>query len=278
MSVASELGVVVGRSSVPFPVRLGYQTLAVVREVGEGVTLRRGQRVVAMYGHASAAVMSAARCLPVPNHVPDLVALAAVLGEETHKGVRKIAPKPHEHALVSGAGLIGLLTTFNLVRRGHQRVTVVDPDAGRRALASALGVRALHPSDLSDLGAFAQVGFECSASPDGFTGLLEALTPGGRACVLSDGNWGALTLSPTFHERELWVVGSSDGEDYAGYARWLWLHADPWLEGLFAEVVTPAALPGTYRRLEDWPRPVSVVVDWTRGLPPQDAAVFRLGE
>jgi alcohol dehydrogenase len=46
------------------------------------------------------------------------------------------------------------------------------------------------------------------------------MTHGGRICILADGNIESLVLSPHFHERELLVVGSSDGEDYPGHARW----------------------------------------------------------
>jgi alcohol dehydrogenase len=109
------------------------------------------------------------------------------------------------------------------------------------------------------------VGFECSASPAGFSELLSRLRPHARACVLSDGNWGQLALPAAFHERELSVVASSDGDDYHAYAGWLWANADPLLERLFEVTVLPAKLIGLFERLQRWPRPVSVVVDWTRG-------------
>lgn len=42
-------------------------------------------------------------------------------------------------------------------------------------------------------------------------------------------------------------MGSSDGEDYAAYASWLWEHADPVLEALFARVIPADELPEPYR-------------------------------
>ncbi|WP_420596288.1 hypothetical protein [Deinococcus sp.] len=60
-----------------------------------------------------------------------------------------------------------------------------------------------------------------------------------QRCVLSDGDWGALTLPPAFHTRELRVVASSDSENYQTYAEWLWEHADSVLERLFAETIRP---------------------------------------
>ncbi|WP_245901193.1 zinc-dependent alcohol dehydrogenase [Deinococcus yavapaiensis] len=261
VSVSSELGVVEGRVPTSFPTTLGYQTLGVVEAVGEGVTLPIGTRVVTTLGHASAGVVPEARCLVVPPHVSDRAALAAILGEETFKGVRKLAASRHESVLIAGAGLLGLLTVFNLTRRGVSNVTVVEPNAERRALAETFGAVATSPGHLAreDF----DVGFECSASPEGFAELLSHLRPRGRACVLSDGNWGALTLPRAFHERELSVVASSDGEDYQGYAAWLWTHSREGLERLFETTVAPSDVPSTFERLRRPPRPVSVVVDWS---------------
>ena len=69
-------------------------------------------------------------------------------------------------------------------------------------------------------------------------------------------------LPRAFHARELQLVASSDGDDYAGYARWLWTHPEPLLAELFVGTVRPEALIGTFGRLRAAPRPVSVVTDW----------------
>ncbi|WP_245872726.1 zinc-dependent alcohol dehydrogenase [Deinococcus planocerae] len=262
VSVGSELGVVEGR--VPggaYPRPLGYQTLGVVEAAGEGVRLAPGTRVVTVLGHAGGGVHREANVVPVPGGVPSRVALAVILGEETSKGVRRVAPGPGERVLVAGAGLLGLLTVFNLTRRGAPQVTVTEPDPGRRELARTLGAREALPPGTVGRDDF-DVGFECSASPAAFAELLACLRPGGRVCVLSDGNWGALTLPPAFHTRELTVTASSDGEDYAAYARWLWGHADPVLERLFEVTVRPGDLPASFNRLRFLPRPVSLVADW----------------
>lgn len=262
VSVGSELGVVEGRVfGCTYPCPLGYQTLGVVESVGEGVDLALGTRVVTTLGHASGGVHREENVLPIPGEVPDRVALAAILGEETHKGVRKVFPGPGERVLVTGAGLLGLLTVFNLTRRGITGVTVTEPDPARRKLALAFGAREVLPPATVGRDDF-DVGFECSASPEAFVDLLSHLRPGGRACVLSDGNWGALTLPPAFHTRELTVTASSDGEDHVAYARWLWTHADPVLERLFEVTVTPDDLPTAFAGLGISPRPVSLVADW----------------
>lgn len=258
ISVASELSVV---ERGPFPSRLGYQTLGVVEAAGADVTLPLGTRVVTTAGHTEFSRCRAETLITVPDHISDRVALLVILGEETHKGIRKVQPRPDEQVLVVGAGMLGLLSVFNLTRRGIKEVTVLEPDADRRELAQLFGAAQVHalgglPHDHFD------VALECSASPAGFTEGLNHLRPGGRCAVLSDGNWGALTLPPAFHQRELSLWASSDGEDYPAYARWLWEHAEPVLELVFQEVITPDELPTVYARLRDVPRPVSVLVEW----------------
>lgn len=54
-------------------------------------------------------------------------------------GLRRLKPMAGDHALVFGAGPIGLLHTQLLARGGTASVTVVDLDPGRLALASQLG-------------------------------------------------------------------------------------------------------------------------------------------
>jgi len=266
VSVASELSVVEGRVPAAFPCSLGYQTLGCVTAAAPGTRVPTGTRVVTTTGHASGSVVPAARCIVVPEHVPDRVALAVILGEETDKGIRKVRPQPHERVIVSGAGLLGLLTVFNLTRRGVRSVTVTEPDAERRELARLFGATPTAPGTTHH--ADFDVGFECSASPDGFTELASSIRPHGRVCVLSDGNWGSLTLPRAFHERELLVVASSDGKDYQAYASWLWTHAEPILERLFEHTLTPDDLIPAFRKLTNHPRPVSVVVSWTTAASP----------
>ena len=156
--------------------------------------------------------------------------------------------------------MLGLLTVFNLTRRGITDVTVIEPDSGRRTLAELFGAVAVSPGALPH-DTF-DVGFECSASPAGFAALVAHLRPRGRACVLSDGNWGALMLPPNFHRRELTLMASSDGDDYALYAAWLWRHADPLLARLFETTVPASELPAAYCKWREIPRPPSVVVRW----------------
>lgn len=109
------------------------------------------------------------------------------------------------------------------------------------------------------------VAFECSGRDEAFSLLQRKLGINGRLCVLSDGNLEPLVLRPEFHERELAVVGSSDGWDYQEHARWYFevvRETDTSLEEIFDLRVGAEELPRTFGDLADEKiQPVKVLVD-----------------
>jgi len=115
---------------------------------------------------------------------------------------------------VTGAGAIGLFTLFILKAYGARQWTWSSRTSGGTRLARALGARAVwRPAEAATGAAELPAGFECSARNDAFALLQRQLAPHGRLCVLSDSNVEPLTLTAAFHEKELRVVGSSDGWD-----------------------------------------------------------------
>ena len=96
------------------------------------------------------------------------------------------------------------------------------------------------------------VAFECSSRQDAFELLQRKMQREGRICMLSDGNIEPLILSPTFHEKELMIVGSSDGWDYQEHAKWFFNivqeHASD-LENLFEYQTTADDLIATFELL-----------------------------
>ena len=107
--------------------------------------------------------------------------------------------------------------------------------------------------------------FECSGRDGAFSLLQRSLRIGGRLCVLSDGNIEPLVLRPEFHEKELAVVGSSDGWDYREHARWFFdvvRGSETSLEEIFTLRVEAEDLPRTFEDLSNGTvRPVKVLVD-----------------
>src|SRR5262249_51536801 len=159
-----------------------------------------GARVVATYGHRTAAVLDEARAIPVPTDIPDQLALLLILACDTAKGVAKLAPHSDDEILIAGAGTIGLLALFNLRANGAHHVGMREPLVARRALGRAFGARNVFEpaAGLYRAGTY-RYGFECSSRDAAFGVLQTALAREGRICILADGNLEPLTLAPQFH-------------------------------------------------------------------------------
>lgn len=84
-----------------------------------------GERVVASYGHRTHGVVPEEKPIPVPDGVPDDLALLAILTCDVAKGIRKLSPGPEEPVLVTGAGGIELLALYVLTAYGVGRVDVI---------------------------------------------------------------------------------------------------------------------------------------------------------
>jgi len=258
VSVGTELPQYRGdeREVIPrgYPRMTGYESLGIVEACGAEVRrLAVGQRVLAFYGHRTYGIVAEAKAIPMPEDVSAPLALLAILSCDAAKGVRKLAPQPDDAVLVTGAGTMGLLTLFVLTRYGVRAVDVVEPQPERRALASLLGARRTFAPDAIPDDATYTAGFECSGRAAAFTLLQERMRPGGRICVLADGNIEPLTLAPAFHVNELSIIGSSDGWDYQQHAVWYveqvrcGLASN--LERLFELTATPEELPQVFEAM-----------------------------
>jgi threonine dehydrogenase-like Zn-dependent dehydrogenase len=84
-------------------------------------------------------IMSAPLLIRVPDNVPDRVAATNEPCAVGLHAVREARMQPEEHAVVMGAGPIGLMTLLWLKREGVKHVTVSEMAAPRRELAAKLG-------------------------------------------------------------------------------------------------------------------------------------------
>ncbi len=258
ISIGSELPIYCGTArsakAAYYPRMTGYESSGVVIDRGSAVQrLQAGDRVIAFYGHREYGIVPEAKAIKVPHGVSDAVALLAILTCDVTKGIRKIDPKLRESALIMGAGAIGLLTLFMLKAMGIQVVDVVEPRPERRELALCLGARrAIAPQKGVRRNEKYVVGFECSSHNMAFEFLQEKMQHQGRICILADGNIESLVLTPAFHEKELLIVGSSDGWDYQEHARWYFQHVQEHphhLERLFDCITTKNKLADTFEQL-----------------------------
>lgn len=272
ISIGSELPIYCGtaRSATPayYPRMAGYESVGVVIDRGSAVQrLQIGDRVVAFYGHRDYGIVSAAKAIKVPDGVSDAVALLTILTCDVTKGIRKVDPKQDESALITGAGTIGLLTIFMLKARGVELVDVVEPRSERRALALQFGAgTAATQQEMAAKGARYAVGFECSSRNAAFELLQQNMQREGRICILADGNVEPLVITLAFHEKELLIVGSSDGWDYQEHAKWYFQFVQKHphgLERLFDYVTTRNELAATFDQLASGTiTPVKVFVSY----------------
>lgn len=127
------------RSKLAQPIALGYCNAGVVLETGSGVEgFKPGDRVVSNGPHADVVRVPQNLCARIPDGVDDESAAFTVVGAIGLQGIRLIAPTLGEAVVVSGVGLIGLLTVQLLVAQGS-RVLTIDFDADKLDLARSFG-------------------------------------------------------------------------------------------------------------------------------------------
>lgn len=129
------------RSKLDQPLPLGYCNAGRVIAVGAGVEgFSIGDRVVSNGKHAEIVAVPRNLCARIPDGVDDESAAFAVLAAIGLQGVRLAAPTLGEAVVVTGLGVIGLLTV-QLLRANGCRVLGIDFDPGRLALARQFGAQ-----------------------------------------------------------------------------------------------------------------------------------------
>ena len=126
------------------PLPLGYCNVGRVMEVGGGlVGYAPGDRVVSNGKHAEAVCVPINLTARVPDNVSDDEAAFTVLGAIALQGIRLVQPSLGETVVVTGLGLIGLVTV-QLLRSHGCRVLGLDFDPEKLALAKKLGAEVVH--------------------------------------------------------------------------------------------------------------------------------------
>ena len=132
------------------PLPLGYCNVGRVMEVGGGSTsLRPGDRVASNGRHADVVNVPFNLCAAVPAGVSDDEAAFTVLGAIALQGIRLVQPTLGETVMVTGLGLVGLLT-IQLLRAHGCRVLGADMNADRLRLARKFGAETVDLSSGQD--------------------------------------------------------------------------------------------------------------------------------
>tara|TARA_Y100000389_G_scaffold83167_1_gene79714 strand:+ start:6902 stop:9007 length:2106 start_codon:yes stop_codon:yes gene_type:complete len=121
------------------PLPLGYCNIGTVHEVGLEVTkFSKGDRVVSNGKHAEVVNVPINLCAKVPDVVSNEEASFTVLGAVALQGIRLIKPTLGETIVVTGLGLVGLLT-IQLLKANGCRVLGLDFDQNKLSLAKKFG-------------------------------------------------------------------------------------------------------------------------------------------
>ena len=134
------------QSKLAQPLPLGYCNVGVVVELGAGVEgFQVGDRVVSNGPHADMVRVPVNLCARIPDAVSDEAAAFVVLSSIGLQGIRLAQPTLGESFVVTGAGLIGLLTV-QLLRAHGCRVMAIDFDETKLALARSWGAVTCNPA------------------------------------------------------------------------------------------------------------------------------------
>jgi predicted dehydrogenase/threonine dehydrogenase-like Zn-dependent dehydrogenase len=132
------------------PLPLGYCNVGVVMEVGGGPTsFAVGDRIASNGKHAEVVLVPTNLCARIPDGVSDEEAAFTVIGAIALQGIRLIQPTLGETVVVTGLGLIGLVTV-QLLRAHGCRALGIDFDANKLALAKQFGAEVVNLSDGED--------------------------------------------------------------------------------------------------------------------------------
>ena len=133
------------------PLPLGYCNVGRVVEVGESVTdFKVGDRVASNGQHAEYVSVPQNLVAHIPDNVTDEEAAFTVIASIGLQGIRLCNPSLGETVVVTGLGLIGLLTAELLVANGC-RVIGIDIDPEKITIAEKKGIICVNPTDGTDV-------------------------------------------------------------------------------------------------------------------------------
>lgn len=137
------------RSKLDQPLALGYCNVGrVIESQAHGFAI--GDRVVSNGKHAEIVTVPANLCARIPDEVSDEAASFTVLAAIGLQGIRLAQPTLGECVVVTGLGLIGLLTV-QILRAQGCRVLGIDFNPARLEMAQSFGAEVVNPGAGEDV-------------------------------------------------------------------------------------------------------------------------------
>jgi 2-desacetyl-2-hydroxyethyl bacteriochlorophyllide A dehydrogenase len=247
-----------------YPCRYGYASVGVVEAGdGEGTGLQPGTLVFALAPHGSHHALDPARLRVLDPSTPAHRAVLAANLETALTCIWDSDVALGDEVVVLGAGVVGLLVTWLLVRSGC-RVRVVEPSAIRRERARALGAQVVS-LDADRPAADADVVVEATGSPSALDRAIAHARDEATVVVASfyGARRAAIDLGSEFHRRRLVLRASQVSQiPLRQSRRWsldrrfelvrqLLLEAE--LDELLTHIVPFDAAPQTYAELDRAP-------------------------
>lgn len=133
------------RSKLGQPLPLGYCNVGRVSATADDITdIMVGDRIVSNGPHADVVRVPLNLCAKIPDAVSDEAASFTVVAAIGLQGIRLAEPTLGENFVVTGVGLIGLLTVQMLRAQGC-RVLAIDYDPAKLELAKSFGAEICNP-------------------------------------------------------------------------------------------------------------------------------------
>ena len=192
----------------PGPVKYGYLSVGVVEE---GPADMCGHTVFCLYPHQTAYVVPAHAVALVPDGVPPARAVLAGTVETAVNALWDAAPLIGDRVAVVGAGMVGCCVARLLAGVLGVQVTLVDIDASRGEVATALGVEFATPGEVAG---DRDLVVHTSGTSSGLQQSLQLLSEDATVIELS---WYgdapvSVELGASFHSRRLAIRASQVGQ------------------------------------------------------------------
>jgi hypothetical protein len=201
----------------PAPIKYGYANVGVVEH---GPQSLQAKTVFTLYPHQTRYVVPVSSAHALPDGVPPARAVLAANLETAINGLWDARPQAGDRITVIGAGTVGCLVAWIAGRMPACQVELVDVNAARAPVASALGVRFVSPAAATEN---ADVVIHASGSA---AGLDLALRLAGFEATIVEMSWYGdqavpVALGEGFHARRLTLRSSQVGHVSATQrARW----------------------------------------------------------
>ena len=192
---------------LPGPVKYGYLSVGVVED---GAEEWLGRRVFCLYPHQDRYVVPTSAVTLVPDDVPSERAVLAGTVETALNALWDGPPLLGDRVAVVGCGMVGLAVAALLRRFPLQRLSLVDVDGSRAAVAGEMGLTLLAPREAEG---DCDLVYHASASESGLSTALSLLGLEGEVIELS---WYGdaeprVPLGLDFHARRLSIRASQVG-------------------------------------------------------------------